>query len=52
MDNFEWGQGYSRRYGLVHVFYPTQQRIVKESGHRYRQVIEHNGLVGEGNVSQ
>jgi len=51
MDNFEWSQGYSKRFGLVYVFYPTQQRIVKESGHWYRQVIEQNGLVGEGNAS-
>ncbi len=48
MDNFEWSHGYSKRFGLVYIFYPTQQRIVKESGHWYRQVIEHNGLIGEG----
>jgi beta-glucosidase len=49
MDNFEWSHGYSKRFGLVYVFYPTQQRIVKESGHWYRQVIERNGLVGGRN---
>jgi beta-glucosidase len=47
LDNFEWSHGYSKRFGFVYVFYPTQQRIVKKSGHWYRQVIERNGLVGE-----
>jgi len=45
LDNFEWSHGYSKRFGLVYVFYPTQQRIVKESGYWYRRVIERNGLV-------
>ena len=45
LDNFEWSHGYSKRFGLVYVFYPIQQRIVKESGHWYRRVIERNGLV-------
>ncbi len=46
LDNFEWSHGYSKRFGITYVFYPTQQRIVKESGHWYRQVIERNGLTG------
>lgn len=50
MDNFEWSQGYSKRFGLVYVSYPTQQRFVKESGHWYRRVIERNGLDGETDV--
>lgn len=32
MDNFEWGRGYQRRFGLVYVDYATQRRIVKGSG--------------------
>jgi len=47
LDNFEWSHGYSKRFGLVYVFYPTQQRLFKESGHWYRQVIERNGIIGE-----
>ncbi len=39
-DNFEWAHGYSKRFGLVYVDYDTQQRIVKQSGHWYRQMIE------------
>ena len=32
MDNFEWGRGYAKRFGIVHVDYETQQRTVKRSG--------------------
>lgn len=43
MDNFEWAFGYSRRFGLVHVDYETQKRIVKDSGWWYKEVMEQNG---------
>jgi beta-glucosidase len=39
MDNFEWAQGYSQRFGIVYVDYPTQQRIIKDSGYWYRDTI-------------
>jgi beta-glucosidase len=39
LDNFEWAQGYSNRFGLVHVDYATQQRILKDSGRWYRNLI-------------
>lgn len=32
MDNFEWGWGYSKRFGIVRIDYDTQRRIVKDSG--------------------
>ena len=31
LDNFEWAQGYSQRFGIVHVDYATQQRTPKQS---------------------
>ncbi|MGO8947984.1 MAG: GH1 family beta-glucosidase [Ktedonobacterales bacterium] len=39
MDNFEWGEGYAKRFGLIYVDYPTQRRIVKESGYWYRDFL-------------
>lgn len=38
MDNFEWAYGYSKRFGLIYVDYPTQQRIIKNSGYFFAQV--------------
>jgi beta-glucosidase len=39
LDNFEWSQGYSKRFGIVHVDYATQQRTVKDSGREYARII-------------
>ncbi len=44
LDNFEWSLGYTQRFGIVWVDYQTQQRIVKDSGQWYAQVIGRNGL--------
>ncbi len=44
LDNFEWALGYSRRFGLVFVDYPTQRRIPKASFEWYREVIARNGV--------
>ncbi|MGF0117632.1 GH1 family beta-glucosidase [Promicromonospora sp. Marseille-Q5078] len=38
MDNFEWGYGYSRRFGILHVDYPTGERTWKDSAHWYRRL--------------
>ena len=43
MDNFEWGHGYSQRFGLVFVDYATQARTMKDSAYWYRDVIASNG---------
>ncbi len=44
LDNFEWAFGYSKRFGLLYVDYPTQKRYLKNSAHWYRKVIARNGL--------
>lgn len=40
LDNFEWGWGYSMRFGIVYVDFETQQRIVKASGRWYSDFIK------------
>ncbi len=44
-DNFEWSQGYSKRFGLVHVDFDTQRRTLKRSALFYRDVIRSGGTV-------
>ncbi len=39
MDNFEWGFGYDRRFGITYTDYPTQRRILKDSGRWYQQFL-------------
>ncbi|MGN0613757.1 MAG: GH1 family beta-glucosidase [Porcipelethomonas sp.] len=43
MDNFEWADGYDKRFGLIHVDYRTQERTLKDSAMWYKEVIESNG---------
>ena len=42
MDNFEWGHGFTKRFGIIRVDYETQQRTLKESGEWYADVIREN----------
>jgi len=44
LDNFEWAQGYTQRWGIVHVDFTTQQRTPKSSAHWYSGVISRNGV--------
>ncbi|HEY2672518.1 MAG TPA: GH1 family beta-glucosidase [Rugosimonospora sp.] len=41
MDNFEWGQGNSKRFGLVAVDYASQRRSLKRSGAWFRDLLRH-----------
>ena len=40
MDNFEWAEGYTMRFGLYHVEYENQTRTLRESGRIYQQIIK------------
>jgi beta-glucosidase len=44
LDNFEWAEGYSKRFGIVFVDYGTQRRVPKSSARWYSGVIQRNGL--------
>lgn len=46
MDNFEWSYGYSKRFGIVRVDYDTQERIVKDSGHWFSELIQTRRIPG------
>ena len=39
LDNFEWANGYSRRFGLLYVDYRTLERVPKSSFYWYRDLI-------------
>jgi beta-glucosidase len=45
MDNYEWAEGYAKRFGIVHVDYATQKRTPKLSAQWYSQVVRENRLV-------
>ncbi len=46
-DNFEWLEGESARFGLVHVDYETQRRTIKQSGRFYSEIIQAEGVTAE-----
>ena len=39
LDNFEWGYGYAKRFGIVRVDFNTLERTVKDSGRWYQQLV-------------
>ncbi|MFD4669135.1 GH1 family beta-glucosidase [Lentzea sp. NPDC058450] len=45
LDNFEWAEGYAKRFGIVHVDYDTQIRTPKMSARWYSRVARDNALV-------
>jgi beta-glucosidase len=44
LDNYEWAEGYSQRFGMVYVDFRDQKRTIKASGHWYSRVAAANRL--------
>ncbi len=47
LDNFEWSEGYTPRFGLYHTDFETQTRTLKEVGEVYAQIARANGIADE-----
>jgi len=44
LDNYEWAEGYSQRFGIVHVDYETQKRTIKASGYEFKKIVASNSV--------
>jgi beta-glucosidase len=43
LDNYEWAEGYAKRFGIVHVDFETQVRTPKDSAKAYSSIISQQG---------
>jgi beta-glucosidase len=41
MDNFEWAEGFDKRFGLVYTDFKSQERTIKDSGYWFRDFLSH-----------
>lgn len=44
IDNFEWADGFTPRFGLVEVDFKTEERTPRPSAYVYKKIIEENGI--------
>jgi len=47
LDNYEWAEGYAKRFGLTYVDFETGRRILKDTGKFYASVIAANAVPAE-----
>jgi beta-glucosidase len=47
MDNFEWAEGLSARFGLIEVDYTSQKRKIRKSGSFYTELCKNHGVTAE-----
>ncbi len=45
LDNYEWADGYDKRFGITYVDFQTQKRTLKLSGQLYKQIIANNRVM-------
>ena len=45
LDNYEWADGYGKRFGVTYVDFKSEQRTLKLSGEFYKSVIAANRVV-------
>jgi beta-glucosidase len=45
LDNYEWADGYEKRFGITYVDFKTQKRTLKLSGQLYKQIIANNRVM-------
>jgi len=46
-DNYEWAEGYKKRFGLIAINYETKERIIRQSAFEYKKICEENYLILE-----
>ena len=51
LDNFEWGYGFTKRFGIVHVDYESLERTVKDSGLWFAELATSHEIPAPGNLS-
>jgi beta-glucosidase len=44
VDNFEWTEGYTMRFGLIEVDFETQARRIRSSGRLYGEICRANAI--------
>ena len=49
LDNFEWAEGYYPKFGMVHVDFETQRRVIKNSGNWYSRFLQDTLAVSKEN---
>lgn len=52
MDNFEWGYGYSKRFGMMRVDYDSLRRTWKDSAYWYRETIRNRSITDLGEIEK
>jgi len=46
LDNYEWAEGYEKRFGLVEINYETKERTIRQSAYAYKKICEENAVEG------